>query len=155
VPRQRIDKLIKAFELIKSKNKNFILIAVGQIDGNNNVYKSFLNSERFIYIPPQNNIHNLYEISDLVVLPSREEPLGYAMLEAGLHKKPFIGGNTGGIAEFIEDGKNGLLIDPEDTEQLAEKISYLLAHPEKVKVWVKSYKIKFLAFVIIIIILVK
>ena len=51
------------------------------------------------------------------------------MLEAGVHKKPFIGGNTGGIAEFIEDGKNGLLVDPENPEQLAEKISYLLDNP--------------------------
>jgi glycosyltransferase involved in cell wall biosynthesis len=52
------------------------------------------------------------------------------MIEAGAFKKPFIGGNTGGIAEFIEAGKNGLLFDPENPEQLAEKISYLLNNPE-------------------------
>jgi glycosyltransferase involved in cell wall biosynthesis len=56
------------------------------------------------------------------------------MIEAGAFKKPFIGGNTGGIAEFIEDGKNGLLIDPENPEQLAEKIIYLLNNPDMGKV---------------------
>jgi glycosyltransferase involved in cell wall biosynthesis len=52
------------------------------------------------------------------------------MLETGLHKKPFIGGNTGGIAEFIEDGKNGLLVDPEKPDQLVDKILFLLNNPE-------------------------
>ena len=64
------------------------------------------------------------------MLPSRSDSFPYVMLEAGVHKKPFIGGNTGGIAEFIEDGKNGLLIDPENPEELAEKIIYLLNKPE-------------------------
>ena len=129
-----IDKLIKAFEIIKVKNKHTILILVGQIEGNKSVYKSFLKSERVIYISPQKNIQNFYEISDLVILPSREEPLGYTMLETGVHKKPFIGGKTGGIAEFIEDGKNGLLVDPENPEELAEKIIYLIDNPEMGKV---------------------
>lgn len=52
------------------------------------------------------------------------------MLESGSFKKPFIGGNTGGIAEFIEDGKNGLLVDPENPEELADKIFFLLNNPE-------------------------
>ncbi len=56
------------------------------------------------------------------------------MIEAGSFKKPFIGGNTGGIAEFIEDGKNGLLVDPENHEQLAEKIIYLLNNPDLAKI---------------------
>ena len=124
------DKLIKAFELIKAKNENAILITLGQIEGNRSVYSSFLNSERVIYIPPQKNIQNFYEISDLIVSPGRIDPFPFVMLESGVHKKPFIGGKTGGIAEFIEDGKNGLLVDPENPEQLAHKISYLLANPE-------------------------
>lgn len=123
------DKLIKAFEIIKVKDKNAILIAVGQIEGNKKVYESFLERERVIYIPPQKSIQSFYEISNLVVLPSRVEPLGYSMLEAGVHKKPFIGGNTGGIAEFIEDGINGLLVDPENPQMLAEKIIYFLNNP--------------------------
>jgi glycosyltransferase involved in cell wall biosynthesis len=124
------DKLIEAFELIRAKNKNAILIVVGQIEENRKEYHSFINSERVIYVLPQKRIQSFYEISDVVVLPSREEPLGYTMLEAGINKKPFIGGNTGGIAEFIEDGKNGLLVDPESPEQLAEKISFLLNNPD-------------------------
>lgn len=127
---KKFDTLIKAFEFIRARNKNAILIVVGHLEKNKKVYKSFLRSERVIYIPPREDIQNFYEISEVVVLPSRQEPLGYTMLEAGIHKKPFIGGNTGGIAELIEDGKNGLLVDPENPAQVAEKISYLLNNPE-------------------------
>lgn len=125
-----LDTLTKAFEFIRARNKNAILIVVGHIEKNKKVYKSFLRSERVIYIPPREDIQNFYEISEVVVLPSRKEPLGYTMLEAGVHKKPFIGGNTGGIAEFIEDGNNGLLADPENPEQIVEKIFYLLSNPD-------------------------
>jgi glycosyltransferase involved in cell wall biosynthesis len=92
--------------------------------------KSVVFNDKIIFLPPQNNISYLYSVADIVVLPSRIEPLGLVMIEAGAFKKPFIGGNTGGIAEFIEDGKNGLLVDPENSKQLAEKIIYLLNNPE-------------------------
>ena len=70
-----------------------------------------------------------YQVSDIVVLPSRTDPFPYVMLEAGAMKKPFIGGNTGGISEFIEDGVNGLLIEPGNSDQLADKIMFLLNNP--------------------------
>ena len=60
-----------------------------------------------IYLPPLENIKQLYSISDVVILPSKKDSFPYVMLEAGINKKSFIGGNTGGIAEFIEDGVNG------------------------------------------------
>ncbi|MCZ7613536.1 MAG: glycosyltransferase family 4 protein [Ignavibacteriaceae bacterium] len=124
------DKLIKAFELLRSKNKNIILIAAGQLIGNKNDFGLFLNSEGVVYITPRSSINYFYEISNLVILPSRVDPFPFVMLESGSFKKPFIGGNTGGIAEFIEDGKNGLLVDPENPEELADKIFFLLNNPE-------------------------
>ena len=74
-----------------------------------------------------------YRISDLVVLPSRVEPLGYTMIEAGYFNKPFIGSRTGGIAEFIDDGVNGFLFEPGNADDLAEKIRFVIKNPEKAK----------------------
>ncbi len=70
----------------------------------------------------------------LVVLPSIEEPFPYVMLESGLFKKPFIGARTGGIEEFIDDGKNGLLFETQNVNQLVEKIKYVLNHPKEAKI---------------------
>ena len=45
------------------------------------------------------------------------------MLQSGLHKKPFIGSNTDGIAELIIHQENGLLFRKKDAEDLADKIN--------------------------------
>jgi len=50
---------------------------------------------------------------DIIIAPSIREPLGNAIIEAGYCKKPVIATNIDGIAEIIENGVSGLLIDPE------------------------------------------
>ena len=48
------------------------------------------------------------------------------MLEAGLSGKPFIGSRVGGIAEFIEDGRDGLLFPAKNELVLAQCMLELL-----------------------------
>jgi len=124
------DTVIKAFGLISNRRNDFVLIMNGKFENNMKLIKSIKSKDALIFIEPQLNINYLYQVADIVVLPSRSDSFPYVMLEAGVYKKPFIGGNTGGIAEFIENGKNGLLVDPENPEQLAEKIIYLLNNPD-------------------------
>jgi len=124
------DIVIKSFDIISSRRNDLVLIMNGKFKNNMKLVKSINNKDALIFIEPQLSINYLYQVADVVVLPSRSDSFPYVMLEAGVHKKPFIGGNTGGIAEFIEDGKNGLLVDPESPEQLAEKISFLLNNPD-------------------------
>lgn len=124
------DTVIKSFHVISSRRNDLVLIMNGKFKNNLKLVKSIKNKYALILIEPQLSINYLYQVADVVVLPSRSDSFPYVMLEAGVHKKPFIGGNTGGIAEFIEDGKNGLLVDPESPEQLAEKISFLLNNPD-------------------------
>jgi glycosyltransferase involved in cell wall biosynthesis len=55
------------------------------------------------------------------------------MLEAASIGKMHIGTKVGGIPEFIEDGITGKLIEPGNTEQLAQTISFLLDNPIEYK----------------------
>ena len=52
-----------------------------------------------------------------------------SVLESFAFGKPVIGSNFGSIPELIEDGKNGLLFEPANVEDLREKIRYLYHHP--------------------------
>ncbi len=68
----------------------------------------------------------LIKSCDISVLPSYGgESFGIVLAEAMACSKPVIGSRTGGIAEVIQEGKNGFLFDVGSVEQLSEKISLL------------------------------
>lgn len=62
----------------------------------------------------------------IFVLPSRYEALGCVYLEAMSTGKPAIGCRNQGIAEVIHHGWNGLLVGPDNQEELTQAISTLL-----------------------------
>lgn len=73
----------------------------------------------------------LIRLSDVAILPSRQEPQGMAMIEAMASGLIVIAGGVEGILESIQDGVNGLLIDPfSPTNQVTQVLSDVLEHPE-------------------------
>lgn len=67
--------------------------------------------------------------ADVLLVPSLcWEVVGLAMLEAFAHGVPVIASRTGGIPEFIEEGRTGLLVEPGDAAALATHINRLAAH---------------------------
>lgn len=68
----------------------------------------------------------ILRITDILVLPSKEESFGVVFLEAWSFSKPVIGANIGAIASLINDGKDGLLFKVDDAASLAEKLSVLI-----------------------------
>lgn len=93
------------------------------------------NSKNVKFIQPQYKIKNYLNISDFIILASRRDPFPYLMLEAGILRKIFIGASVDGIAEFIEDKKDGLLFIPEDKNSLINKIIYAVDNYEEVKIF--------------------
>ena len=125
-----VDLLIEAFKLLNKKREKITLLIIGQIydDPIKKYLKNLPDEIKFINVVK--NPYSYYAIADLVVLPSRVDPFPYVMLEAGLMHKPFVGAKTGGIEEFIIDGKNGILFEPGNLVELSNKIKYLLDNPK-------------------------
>ncbi|MGI8819369.1 MAG: glycosyltransferase family 4 protein [Chthoniobacterales bacterium] len=67
--------------------------------------------------------------ADALVLPSRDETMPIVLLEAMSLGKAVIATEVGGIAEWIDDGHNGLLVPPENPTALAEAITRLANDP--------------------------
>ena len=63
-----------------------------------------------------------YDAADLVVSASHWEGLPYALLDGMAAGKPVVATRVGGVADLIEDGKDGLLVEPGDVVALAEAI---------------------------------
>ncbi|RDV83408.1 glycosyltransferase family 4 protein [Ammonifex thiophilus] len=73
-----------------------------------------------------------YRESDIVVYPSAfQEPFGIALLEAMALGKPLVVTRVGGMPEIVLDGETGFVVPPRDPEALADKLIFLLQHPEK------------------------
>ncbi len=86
--------------------------------------------EAVILPGPQNDIPRFLNTLDVFVFPSLQEALGTAVLEALAMKKAVVASRVGGIPEIIEEGRTGLLIDPQKPSAIAEKVIGLLQNPE-------------------------
>ncbi len=81
---------------------------------------------------PKAKLPLFYAACDLFVLPSvsRLEAFGIVALEAMSSGKPVVVTDMPGVREVVTDGVEGLLADPLNAEDLAEKINTLLSNPE-------------------------
>lgn len=76
------------------------------------------------------NLPDLMSQSDIFVAPfqNTQEPADYplSILEAMACELPVVSTNVGGIPEIVKDNEFGLLVEPENPVELANKIIYLL-----------------------------
>lgn len=82
-----------------------------------------------LFLGKQDNVEDLYAISDLMLLLSSKESFGLVLLEAMACGVPCIGTNIGGIPEVIEHGKTGYICDLGDVVQMAGYAVELLGLP--------------------------
>ena len=68
--------------------------------------------------------------SSFLVLPSRSEGLGRVIVESLCRGRPVLASWTGGTPDVIQDGVNGILLDPEDTDALVETLVRVLSDRE-------------------------
>lgn len=73
-----------------------------------------------------------FSSSTLVVVPSIYlDPFNITNIEAMASKKPVVGTCFGGTPEIVEDEKTGFIVNPLNTDELAEKILELIHDPKK------------------------
>ena len=63
---------------------------------------------------------------EVFVLPSRSEPFGIVLTEAMACKKPVVATTVGGIPEIIKDGTDGILVQSDNPNALAEALLNVL-----------------------------
>jgi glycosyltransferase involved in cell wall biosynthesis len=68
---------------------------------------------------------------DAFVLPSRGENLPISILEAMAAAVPVVATNVGGVPELLDEGRAGILVEPDSPDALAEAITMLIVDPER------------------------
>ncbi len=112
------------------KNSKASLLAIGK-KGNIERYTQAAREcgveNRVFLAPPARNVEQIYGAADAFVFPTFYEPFGMVITEAMATELPVITTSRAGAAEFIEDGRSGLLVDsPEDSQSVAAKMRLLV-----------------------------
>lgn len=68
------------------------------------------------------HVRGLLDDSKIHIVPSNYEPFGLTVLEGMARGRCVIASNVGGIPEYIQNGLNGLLFEPNDCDKLAEQL---------------------------------
>ncbi|MCK4257796.1 MAG: glycosyltransferase family 4 protein [Halanaerobiales bacterium] len=127
-----INFLIDAYSSIQEKYPSLHLVIVGsgskETELKNQVNQLNLN-DKITFTGYQKNVHDYLHIYDIFVIPSLHEAHPLVLMEGMGHDKPIIATEVGGIPEVIEDGKNGLLVPPSNSNALAKAIQKLLDDP--------------------------
>lgn len=74
-----------------------------------------------------------FDNADIFVFPTYyyNECFPLVLLEAMEHAVPCISTGEGGVSAIIDDGVNGFMVERQDAGALADKIEFLLIHPEE------------------------
>lgn len=124
--------LLDALALVASEGAEFQLVVVGDgpIGADIRLRASELDLlERIRFVGALSEAETLTEIAaaDVLVLPSLMEGLPVVLIEAMAMRRPVIASRVAGIPELVADSGTGYLFTPSDWEDLARKLSALLA----------------------------
>jgi len=130
-----VDLLLEALSLLKPTTRKKTKLYVVGSGPREEEYKSLATSlkvdrhVKFLGHLPLDKCYSLYKSCDMLVFPSRFEGFPMTLLEALGSGLPIIATNVGGTPEIVKDGRNGLLVES-DALEIAQKIQFLIDHPE-------------------------
>jgi glycosyltransferase involved in cell wall biosynthesis len=80
------------------------------------------------------------EKASMLLLPSLEDNCPMVVLEAMAGGVPVIAANVGGVPDLLDDGRTGLMVDPEDAESIQGAVRRALDSPESMKGMARTAK---------------
>ena len=131
-PVKRVQDVVKSFAKIVDKiPAKLLLVGDGpEISLINRLVEELHIRNRVLFLGKQDNLEELYSISDLMLLLSEKESFGLVALEAMACGVPVIGTNVGGIPEVISDGETGYICELGDIDSVVDKAVHLLNEEE-------------------------
>lgn len=124
------DYFLDAVEKLLADGKAEFWIIGGT--GDNEYYKkiskraALMDSVRLLGEMTRAQLDNIYPEIDVIVCASQEETLSIAVIEGMMWRKLCISTSSTGIAEYIDEGKNGFIVDYGDVDALADKMGQII-----------------------------
>ncbi|MBD2187081.1 glycosyltransferase [Pseudanabaena mucicola] len=121
------DQIIQALPTIRQQIPNVHYLLVGKGEDRDRIEKSIKDHHLQDCVTltgfiPDHELNDHYNLCDVFAMPSKGEGFGIVYLEALACGKPAIGGNQDGAIDALCNGELGILIDPDNIEQIAQVI---------------------------------
>jgi glycosyltransferase involved in cell wall biosynthesis len=139
-----LDILVKAFEILKIKNLDIFLT----IAGRGQISESLLSKIKLFNINLKNywlsneELCDLLNEADVLIAPYKQATQSGIVITALTYGVPIIATDIGANSEFIEDGKDGFLVNPNDSNELANKIELIYNNRNLLKEFNKNLLVK-------------
>ncbi|WP_417874745.1 glycosyltransferase family 4 protein [Xanthomarina gelatinilytica] len=128
-----IINLLEAARICNDKGYDFKYLLVGPLEENSKkLNKDILlqYSDIVDVLGSRNDVLNLLESSDAFVLPTFREGFSRVLLEAAAVGLPIISTNVTGVRDFTRHGKEALLVEPKNSQALAEAMINIATNKE-------------------------
>lgn len=133
------DRVIEALPLVLAKLPQLKYLIIGKGDDVPRIERliKIMNLENNVIICGSvcgEELNKFYNLCDVFIMPSKREGFGIVFIEALACGKPVIAGNKDGSREALLDGELGILVDPDNTDEIAEAIIRILRKevPERI-----------------------
>lgn len=143
IPRNGIDILIEAMPKVLEEFPSTRLQIAGEGPMEKELKRrvrelKIAKNVKFLGTLEHSKIPDFVKKSHLFVRPSRFEGFGVSFIEAMALGTPVVTCPVGGIVDFVEDKKTGLLVSPENSEELSRSIIFAFKNDKKMSEIVKN-----------------
>jgi glycosyltransferase involved in cell wall biosynthesis len=132
-PRKGVLDLIAAAPAIRAAIPGARVIVIGDdpYDADHAYLEQVRASPEVEHLPWVSNAPGIMRHLDVLVAPSLQEPFGTVLSEAMAVGTPVVATRVGGLAEVVEDGVTGVLVEPGDPPALARAVLAVLEQREE------------------------
>jgi len=127
------DRLVAATDRLLQQGFDLELIILGDGDERDHLESLIAKldrADRIRLVGYQSDLLDYYHAMDVLAISSLREGLPNVLLEALATEVPVVATRVGGVPQVIQDGQHGLLVEPNDVDQLTSSLSKLLGDCE-------------------------
>jgi len=126
-PEKRLDVLLDAFATVRRHMEDVALVVVGHGPAADQLRRRAGDRVRFTGYLTGDALADAYAAADVFVFPSETETFGNVVVEALASGLAVVAADSGGAAETVRNGGNGLLVPAGDADAFARAMLQLLA----------------------------
>ena len=136
------DVFLRAARIVVDRypSAEFLIVGDGHLRGSlEELCKQLGLSSKVHFLGLRRDVPELLSALDILVHSSLWEALGKVIIEGKIMEKPIVATNVGGVLDIIEDQVSGLLVNPNNHQELARAIMQLLKDKKMAKMLAETH----------------